>query len=258
LRNEEYTVRAVERAIDILKLFSKENNYNLTQISSLTGLSKATVLRLLNTLVNGNILKYDMETKKYSLGYLINILGHIAFESLELRKISKPYLEELSEKTGLITHLGVLQGENVLIIEKISPSYKKNFIEMVSKVGGIVPIYCTGVGKVLMSRKSDEYIRGLLSNVKFINYSDNTAKNVDEFIDKLKIVRERGYAVNFGEHEPYLKCITYPIYDANKEIAAALSVSGLIEEYKDIDEGFLHEANKNTVNKISRELGYSI
>ena len=248
-----YNVKTIERVLKILELFKEINSgYTLTEISMLSGLNKSTVLRMVSTLIQHNYLKYNEDNKRYTLGFMMYILGNAAFESLDIRKFAAPYLEDASNKTNLISHLGVLDGSHVIIVNKIWPEEKKNFIKMVSEVGGIVPIHCTGVGKVLLSGKSDEYIRDTFKNSVFKVYSEHTAKNVDELLEKIHEVRKKGYAVNFGEHEPYIKCITYPVYNVKNEIAAAVSLTGLIEEYKKIDEDFVHVTLKDTTLNISR------
>jgi DNA-binding IclR family transcriptional regulator len=255
--NSQYNIRAAERTLKILQLFKDTNTgFTLTELSMLSGLNKSTVLRFANTLKENNFLKYNEENKKYTLGFMMFILGNAAFESLDIRKFAAPYLEEASNKTNLISHLGILDGSHVLIVNKIWPAEKKDFIKMVSEVGGIVPAHCTGVGKVLLSGKSDEYIKSIFKDQVFKIYSEHTAKNVDELLDKIHKVRVNGYAVNFGEHEPYIKCITYPVYDVKNEITAAVSLTGLIEEYKKLDEDFIHSILKDTTLNISRQLGY--
>lgn len=253
-----YNVKSVEKVLNILRLFKDYNStgLTLTDISNISGLDKSTALRLVSTLKYNDYLRYNEETKKYSLGLMMITLGNSAIESLDLRKFAREYLIEASNITGLIAHLGILDREQVIIIEKIWPDEKRNFIKMVSEIGGIVPAYCTGVGKVLLSGKSDEYIKQIFENSTFKVYSEYTAKNIHELLERIQEIRRNGYAVNFGEHEPYIKCITYPVFDVKGNIAAAVSLTGLIDEYNSIDELKIHQVLKNTTLKISQQLGY--
>lgn len=255
--NQQYSVRAVERVLNVLEVFKDNSSgFSLTEICLLTGLNKSTAFRLLNMLKERHYLKYNEDNRKYTLGLMALILGNAAFESLDIRKCSKPYLIEASNKTNLISHLGILDETHVIIIEKIWPSEKKNFIKMVSEVGRIVPAHCTGLGKVLLSGKSDEFIRETYTERVFEIYSERTIKNVDMLLDSIRDIREKGYAVNCGEHEPYIQCITYPVYDVKGEIVTAVSLTGLIEKYKHIDQAFIHSILKSATAGISRELGY--
>lgn len=254
-----YLVRSADRVLKVLSLFKDNNSgYTLTEISNMAQISKATALRLLYTLKANNYVIYNEDNKRYTLGPILYMLGTTVFESLDIRKIAKPYLVEASNKTNFISHLGILYDAHVIIIEKIWPDNKKNFIKMVSEVGGIVPAYCTGVGKVLLADKDDEYIRDIMRDVEFKQFSDNTVKNFDELMEKIRKVREQGYGANYGEHEPYIKCITYPIFNVKGEVVAAMSLTGLIEEFNSVDCDYIHQVLKNTTISISRQLGYRL
>ena len=71
----------------------------------------------------------------------------------------------------------------------------------------------------------------------------------------LQKVRAQGYAVNSEEHEPYIKCVTYPIFDYNNRIVAAMSLTGIPQMYGPEKEAQVHKVLKSTVRLISNELG---
>ena len=87
----------------------------------------------------------------------------------------------------------------------------------------------TGAGKVLTAYSAAEVREKIISHCSFASYSERTITDKDEYRQVLDTVRRNGYATNEGESEPYLKCITYPIFGYGGKIEAALSLSGIIQ-----------------------------
>jgi len=251
----QYNVRAVERSLDILGLYRNRNKpLSLTEISAQLGLNKTTSYRLLSTLLNKGYIHYDKETRKYTLGFEIFILGQCLSQSLNIRNIARPHLEKLSEKLGLISHLGVYDNDHVVILEKIFPVRKSSY-EMISRVGAILPLHCTSLGKILISSKEDQEIREIMEEKGFFPYTDSTVLDIESFLEHIGEVRKLKYATDDCEHEQYIRCIAYPIYRARKrEIVAAISVTGISEEVNNIDQKFLHETLHSTAMAISSSI----
>ena len=102
-KSRDYTINAVKKAINLLKLFDDENReLTLSELSSMSGIGKSTMLRMLYTLNVEEFIDYDEETKKYSLGIELYRLGELKFNSLDVRKISKRYLQKLCDANNLI------------------------------------------------------------------------------------------------------------------------------------------------------------
>jgi len=257
LEEGRYTIIAVQRALHLLKLFNSDRNaLTLSEVSRLSGLSKSTILRLLYTLTADNFLKYDDITKKYQPGIELFRLGNVVSEAMDLRHIAMPYIEKTAEETGLIVHIGILEGTDVVIVEKLFPKPHRDSISMVSRVGGIVPVHCTGVGKVLLAFKNPEEVARLLKGYVFTRYSERTITNLHALQATLTEIRGRGYAINDGEHEPYIKCYTFPIFDHEKKVIAAMSLTGLKEKIDENGGMDVIEILRRTTLAISQELGY--
>ena len=71
MEDKKFTVRAAERALDILLCFTEKREWSLTEIAQHTGLNKSTVYRLLVTLEGKGFLRRNPETEKYRLGFRI-------------------------------------------------------------------------------------------------------------------------------------------------------------------------------------------
>ena len=141
------TVRAIERAIDILKCFTNERpELSLKQISDEVDLPKSTVHRILYTLEKGNFIEQDQIKGNYRLSFQIVRLGTVALEGFDLRKAALPIMKWLSETTGQTSNLYIIRNKQRLCIEQAPGTH---YIRRYSFLGGLFPLYCGSGGKVL-------------------------------------------------------------------------------------------------------------
>lgn len=216
-------VQSLLRAIDILNLVSEsKKGLNVTQISEVLDLHKSTVYRLLNTLQYKNYVEKDNH-KNYKTGKKIIELGNKALNNIDLRNEARPYLKELGDITKETIHLGVIDNFEIFYIDKVESSHT---IRMYSSIGKGGPLYCTGVGKALLAFSSEKYINDFIKNTKLKRFTSNTITNKEKLKDHLNEIQNQGYAVDNMEHEENIRCVATPIFDYERQVIAAISISG--------------------------------
>lgn len=226
----DYIIASVVKALRVLKVFGSDpdcTNYTLTEISKKSSIPKAGTLRILATLESEGFVKYDEETKKYHLGLINYRLGSTAYGILDLKKVCFPILKEAAQRSNLAIHLAMLAEDEIVVIDRIWPTNQVDIMGLIAQIGGTVPIHCTGVGQVLTAYADKAEQERLISKCNFEGYSDTTVTSEEAFRQRLIEVRKKGYAINDGEHEPFLKCLTRPIFDSRGHILAAFSLSGI-------------------------------
>ncbi len=253
--SDDYTIASVSRALKILKLFDeKHKEMTLTEISAKIGVAKSSVMRALYTCEQEGFVRYDQNTKKYKLGIEIFKLYNTAYDFLNLKEISSQYLKPVVEETKLVGHVGIIEDKRPIIINKIWPQENMNSIAMVSGIGKNIPLHCTGIGKLLLAYANADDQRQMLKDCEFTKYTENTIANKEDLYVELKQIKQNGFALNDGEHEPYLKCITYPIRDFGG-VVAALSLTGLTQVVDAFDKDVLHQKAYDVAKEISQNLG---
>src|SRR6185503_19861976 len=113
-----YTIRVVERAIDVLRLLSDGEPRLLAQVSGGVGLHSSTTFRVLATLAGRNLVERDERTGQYSLGLDTLELARAYQESNYLRRTALPVLQSLRDDTGETAHLAVLENMDVVYLDK--------------------------------------------------------------------------------------------------------------------------------------------
>ncbi|QKS72728.1 IclR family transcriptional regulator [Paenalkalicoccus suaedae] len=247
-------INSLHRAMTIVDLFTeKQPAWKLSEISRELELNKSTVHGLLKTLMHHGYIAQDPESEKYKLGLRFAEKGHLVMAGLDVRRVATPFLQEITDKYGDATHLAVLDGGEAVYIEKIEG---RSAIGMYSRVGKRAPLYCTAVGKVLASGESERVIQELATHQTYTTHTEHTIKNIEEFITSIHHVAKQGYALDDEELELGLRCMAVPIYDRDKRILAAMSISGPIARITKADLPTIISDLKAQAQKISVQLGY--
>jgi DNA-binding IclR family transcriptional regulator len=223
--NKDSLNNSITKAITILDCFSYEKpRLRLKEISTLTGINQATAHRMLNTLKEFNLI--EQHEGSYSLGRGFLKYEGIVLNSIEIRRIGLPYLEELSNNLRVNANLAVLDDNEVVYVARAETPYcAYGYFH----IGMRRPIYCTALGKVLTCR-SPEIVKDVFK--RGVNrYTLNTITDVSTFLEEIEKVRLQGYAVDFEEWSNGINCIAAPIFDSTGEIAAGISISGPTSTY---------------------------
>jgi len=216
-------VQSVNRALDIIEVLSEESDgLGITEIAKRLQMSKSTVHRIATTLLDRGYLAKD-RNGSYKIGLeLIRAVG-CYINSLELQTEARPYVAKITGELGLTCHLGVLDGDEVVYIEKMDVFSN---VRLYSQIGVHVHAYSCSLGKCLLSNYSAEEVRHIMSNCQFVRFTDKTLSSIDELIADLDLVRRRGWALDDEESEIGHRCLGAPIYDYRGDIIAAISASG--------------------------------
>jgi len=237
-----YQVRSVKRALTLLRTFlAHDRELSAAELSKETGLDPSTVFRLLLTLEAQGFVEVNHSTGKYRPGVTVLELGSRFLMNNDIRTRSIAHLERLRDEFGETVHLTILNGSEVVYLEKLAGLHPIGF--MSSRVGDRNPAHCTGVGKVLLAYLPDEELAARYPDGQLTRYTDQTITDLEQLRLELARVRERGYAIDQEEHEPGVKCVAAPTFD-HKGIAAAISVSGPV---KRVDH---HIANNDLIDKL--------
>ena len=217
-------VQSAERIFQVLEMLAEHGEMGLMEISTELGLHKSTVHRLLMSLIYMGYAKQDETTQKYMLSYKIVSMAGKILERTDILQIAKPYMERLSDISGEAVHLVQREGNNILYIYKIEA--KVGTIRMVSHVGMVHPMYCSGVGKAIMATLPEKEVKQIWNESIIEKKTDKTITDIDEMMQVLEEVRKNGYALDDEENEEGVRCIAACLHGYSKEVKYAFSISG--------------------------------
>ncbi|MEC0368539.1 IclR family transcriptional regulator [Paenibacillus chibensis] len=218
MEDRKLTVRAVERALDILMCFTRSSELGLTEIAGQIHLHKSTVHRLLTTLEEKGFVVRDAATEKYRLGLKVWELSTHLSKSDDPAVLFLRGMERLRDRLGETVSLYLRDGKDRLRIQAVQSNQA---IRRVAQVGARLPLYVGASSKVLVAFASKEDQEELFQDPEWPDMPDPGS-----YMRMLEEIRERGYATSFEEREPGAAAVAVPIVNRSGVVAAALSVSG--------------------------------
>lgn len=219
---EKNPIQVADRLFHTLELLSSRGEMGLIEISSELSLHKSTVHRLLNSLI---FLGYarQREDGKYQATYKILDLANQLASNIDAVNVVRPYLRELARKTQETVHFVELDGVEAFYVDKVE-SYA-NSIQMVSRIGSRIPLYCTAVGKAMLACMSGGEVADIWENSHIVARTSKTITNFEHFLEELDAVKNQGYALDNEENEAGVRCIAVSLRDYLGKVRYALSIS---------------------------------
>ncbi|MDR6438365.1 DNA-binding IclR family transcriptional regulator [Paenarthrobacter nicotinovorans] len=162
------------------------------------------------------------DQREYSLDWSILTDAQLVTEQ-RLKTDGLTALEGLATETNEACFLGVLSGNSTVTIGEQVPE-SANLVG--SWLGRPYPAYCSDAGQALLWDAPEAEIRKILGTVEFVKHGPNTPVSVDDFLDRLRKARVRGYSIVDEEAEPGLYSLSAPIRDFKGDVAAALQIVG--------------------------------
>jgi len=257
LREPRYS-QSLERGLAILCCFTPQRPVmGIADIADALDMSRSTTHRYVITLVALGYLEQGA-SRKYRLGMRVTDLGMSVLSSTGLREHSHSYLQELRQRTSYTSNLSVLDGEDIVYIDR-ARSFRRgqSRIDLGLHPGSRLPAHCTSMGKVLLAHLPGDELDELLSEMKLTKHGPNTITSRKALREQLDEVAEAGLAVNDQELAPELYSISAPVRDESRAVIAAVNLathSSTISLRELVDA--LGPQLIATADRISASLGY--
>lgn len=221
-RTTEESLKSLHKVAVVLDCFSTSRRaLSLADICKLTGYPRSTTHRLLASMREVGLLDQDRERERYRLGIRLFSYGNVVLANMDLHREARPFTEALGRMTGLSVHLAVFGGEKAVVIHREEPA-PGGFTPL--SLLENAPIHCTSIGKAILAFQPEAVIERVIEG-GLTRYTGKTITDPQALRDELARVRERGYAVDDGEHQPGLRCIGAPIRDQMGRVFASVSAS---------------------------------
>lgn len=220
---EENILNTLLRGLRVLEAFSEINEpQSPADLSKATGLPRATVGRILNTLLSAGYVTF--ENKRYELTPKILLLSQAYLSSSNLPSLVQPTLEHLTELSGESSSLTVLSKTEIIYIAR-SARKSISFTKDSVLIGSTLPAYCTSTGRVLLASKPRSTQLKILNESQLIPHTEFTVTDTTKLLGILDKVKEDGYAVVDQEVELGICSIAIPITNRQNEVIAAINIS---------------------------------
>ena len=218
-------IQSVARSFAIIEYLSKTAKpTSLKEIAAGCALPLTTAHRLVNNLC---LLNYAVHESNgyYRLSHKLLEISNQSLSASSLISISKPILDDLSERLKESVHLVVREGTNIVYVYKVVRAIGS--IQMASRIGMSLPMYRCAVGKAILSTLEDAEVAEVFQSSHIVATGPNTITDLETLLAEINRIRQLGYAVDDEENEAGIKCVAVPLVCRSENAAYAFSVSSI-------------------------------
>ncbi|MBW3619565.1 MAG: IclR family transcriptional regulator [Actinobacteria bacterium] len=192
--------RTLARGLALLTALGEhQDGATVSGLAEATGLDRAVLYRLLDTLTGEGFVTRDAESRRYRLGLSMLELGVRAAQGLEVRRLAGPPLRALSDETNETACLAVRDRDDLVVVEVIEPGDR--FVQVNYRIGFRHPLGTSAHGKALLA---------------FLPEGQKDAS--------LQAVRQRGVAYTRDELEQGASGVAAPVFDHTGKAVAAVGI----------------------------------
>lgn len=230
---------SLERALVLLKVIEQTpGGLRNADISRQLKIPKSSCTYIVSRLEREGYLIKDAVSQRYKIGLTPIALAHGALREVGIRTVAEPALYQLTSKTGLSAGIGVLQRGRVLLVDRVEgPRFVDRAIEAAvgrtsyrvraqRDIGRELPAHSTALGKVLLAFLPKQQTLDLIAKYGLARSTATTIVSKKRLLAELDLVRKQRYAIADGEVYSDLRALSVPIFDADGEVRAAVSVNG--------------------------------
>ena len=250
----ETAMKSLHKVLDIIEAVAREGSIGIRELSARTGFPPATVHRMTSTLVERRYLKQDAVSKRLSLSLQFLELGTRVQQHFSLTAVARPHLENLLTETHESVNLAVQDGDHMAYLDHIRSDH--SMLQLFTKPGARVPLYCTGVGKMLLSRWPSSQVEAYLDRTPLTPHTPHTLADRRKLLHELARIRAQGYSVDNQEMEEGVRCVAALIADHRGETAGVVSISGAAMRISPQRIKFFAKSVIDCSQAISRDLGF--
>lgn len=246
-------VQVLGRAISILNFLSQaDGGASLTEVANAVGLAASTTHRLLTSLESERYVRFDAETKLWSVGVQAFIMGNGFLRSRDLVRLARPHMRALMEASGETVNLAIEdQGAAVYLAQVECREMMRTF----ARLGARVPLHCSGVGKALLSALGEVALDRHIDRHGLARMTARTVTDAGFLRADLSAARARGYAIDDEEHAVGLRCVAAPIFNEHGDPVGAVSLSGPMARITDARIAALGGLVGRAAERIMAEIG---
>lgn len=245
--------RSVVRAVDILSLISEsKEGLSLNELVDKTSIPKTTIYEILLMLLETKMLQCEEgRVKTYKIGLKSFIIGNRYIQNMDLIKVARPLVDEAMEKLNMTVFIAMLDGPQIVYLHKSEP---ENVPIYTANISNREDLYCTSLGKAILSVLPREQQKELIDQQKFRQRTARTIMNSQSLSEELNKTKARGYSLDDREILDFVMCVGAPIFNHKGKVEAGISAAGLYSEERNTDEE--GKLLLQTAKEISTRLGY--
>ncbi len=251
---DESRIQSLERGFMVLEEVARHRDgITLSDLSRVLSLHTSTLYHLTRTLVALGYLRTGTDDKRYRMGRGIYQIASACLDEAEISATVEPYLHRLATATGEATHFAIWERRKALILtRKEGP----NALQITERAGTLRPVYCTAIGKVLLSGLTEATYDEHVAEIEFQPVTQNTLRDPQALRTQVERVRREGIAYDDCEFNPEVRCMAAPVRDFRGRVLGAIGFSGPVWRLSLAGMNDFIEVTRTIAAEVSEHLGF--
>jgi len=220
---EANTVRALDRALELLACLAEADGLTLTELATATSEAPATVYRALVTLQTRQVVELEPEGQLWHIGPGAFRIGSAFLRRTKVAERARGPMQELMRATGETANLGIESRDEVLFLTQVETH---EAIRAFFPPGMKGPMHVSGIGKALLAFYPPRRVAQIVARKGLPGFTARSLTEPDALTADLAATRARGYSIDDEERAEGMRCVAAPIFNVHGEPVAGLSVSG--------------------------------
>ncbi len=247
-------LNSAENVLKILFVWTSvpKKEMGLTEISKETEINKSTVYKILQSLQHHNLLSFNAETKKYSLGHGVLELSTIFLKQLDIKNIAHPIIEQLASESGKTVTFALRKEKHLVFIDRVDGNESVRFYCDIGKVA----YYNSGAAaKAVFANLTPQEQENLIHREACTSFTQKT-KTWEELQNEVPSIVQNGYSVSDEEVDEGVYAVGAPIFDHTGKVVAGMALASLKFNLTDTEIKRMIRLILEHSQMISAKLGY--
>ncbi len=247
-------IKSLHVALDVIEaVAASEEEVGVSELAARLGLTKATVFRHLQTLVERNYLVQNSKTSRYRLGIQCHLLGQISSNRIDLLSASGEAATWLRDKTGLSVVVSAVRLRSVIVL---ATHLATSTVQIGERPGSEICLYGSAQGRVAVAF-SHKPLLAQIKRQKREAFTSHTTTEWSALEAKILRTREQGWADAPEELLLGLNAVAAPIFDDTTDCVGTIAVVGLIQHLPYTPDKRVIDALLMAAERISINLGFN-
>lgn len=248
-------MEAIDRTFNILELFLEHTDaLSISELAKLSGLSPAVTHRIVTALLTKGYLTQKEKRGKYSLGLKFLNFSYVVQKNIAISNVSLAALLELNKEADETVTMGILDGKELLVIERIDTSHD---LRVSGGVGKKAPLHSSAVGKLFLSQMSKSELYSILNDHSLTKkFTEHTIIDPNDMEKELELFKVEGCTYDREEMALGIWSVAAPVYNIAGKIESGVGIIAPTARITNERALKLASLTKSCAHRISLALGY--
>ncbi len=222
-KKSDFQVPNLERAILILEyLLDFPDGKGISDLAKELEFPKNSVYRILNTLEAHDYIIRD-QFKKYTLSNKMLSMSYQSQDRKNLIECAAEHMRNLRDSVKETVVISIVSGNEGVVIDQVPGVHHFRFVV---ERGTKQELHTSASIKSILAFEDEDKVKEMIDKMNFTKRTKQTITTAAGYLKELKLVKQRGYAIDQGEALEGVCCIAAPIFDHQKTPIAAITVTG--------------------------------